>query len=102
MAYTVSISNNARKQLKEIPATYAKQIRNHIDKLAENPRPHGSIKLKGYEDEYRIRVGVYRILYTINDKEIRVEVIAIGHRKDIYDSHYCIASNLQTHVANDS
>lgn len=85
MAYTVSISNNARKQLKEIPANYARQIRDGIDGLAENPRPHGSVKLKGYEDEYRIRVGVYRVLYTVNDEEITVEVIAIGHRKDIYD-----------------
>lgn len=85
MAYSVTISNSARKQLKEIPLQYAKKIRDHIDGLAENPRPYGSIKLKGYEDEYRIRVGVYRILYTVKDEVVAVEVIAIGHRKDIYE-----------------
>ena len=85
MPYNVIISAAARKQLKEIPAQYARKIRDHIDRLADNPRPHGSIKLKGYEDEYRIRVGVYRILYTAKDEILTVEVIAIGHRKDIYD-----------------
>lgn len=84
MAYTVIISGNARKQLKEIPSAYARKIRDHIDGLAQNPRPYGYTKLKGYEDEYRIRVGVYRILYTINDAVVTVEVVAIGHRKDIY------------------
>ncbi len=49
MAYAVTISNSARKQLKEIPTQYVKKIRDHIDGLAENSRPHGSIKLKGYE-----------------------------------------------------
>ena len=52
-------------------------------KLKENPRPFGAIKLKGW-NLYRIRVGDYRILYTINDKDKIIEIIAIGHRKDIY------------------
>lgn len=85
MGYRVTIYNSARKQLKEIPLQYAKKIRDHIDDLADDPRPHVSIKLKGYEDEYRIRVGVYRILYTVKDEVVAVEVIAIVHHKDVYE-----------------
>ena len=51
--------------------------------LADNPRPPGSIKLKG-EDSYRIRVGDYRIIYTIQDDRLIVLVIEVGHRRDIY------------------
>ncbi len=83
--YHVLISRDASKQLKEIPASYARKIRDHIDGLAADPRPSGCKKLKGYEDEYRIRVGVYRILYTVKDDIVTVEIIAIGHRKDIYE-----------------
>ena len=49
-----------------------------------NPRPQGVKKLKGECDAYRIRVGDYRVVYEIFDREIRVLVIAIGHRRDIY------------------
>ncbi len=52
--------------------------------FAENPRPFGYRKLKGKKG-YRIRVGDYRIIYTIQDNVLVVEVVALGHRKDIYD-----------------
>ncbi|MFC0776288.1 type II toxin-antitoxin system RelE family toxin [Terrimonas alba] len=59
-------------------------IKAAIYSLADNPRPHGYKKLKG-RDAYRIRSGDYRIIYSIFDKILTVEVIAIGHRKDIYE-----------------
>jgi len=55
-----------------------------LRKLADNPRPKGSIKLKGYKNHYRIRVGNYRAIYNIEDKILIVEIIRISNRKDIY------------------
>ena len=52
--------------------------------LEENPRPAGYIKLKG-RDAYRIRTGNYRIIYDIFDSELIVDIITLGHRKDIYE-----------------
>ncbi len=51
--------------------------------LAENPHPHGSEKLAG-EDSYRIRQGSYRIIYTIDDDRVIVEIVRVGHRSDVY------------------
>ena len=55
-----------------------------IDSLQVNPRPSGVVKLKGEEDKYRVRVGRYRILYTIRDEVLTVTVVAVGHRRDVY------------------
>jgi len=52
--------------------------------LADDPRPHGVKKLKGYRDYWRIRVGDYRIIYAIQDNRLLVIVIRIGHRRDVY------------------
>jgi mRNA interferase RelE/StbE len=52
--------------------------------LIDNPRPHGVKKLKG-RDGYRIRVGNYRIIYEVYDDQLIIDIIAIGHRKDIYE-----------------
>jgi mRNA interferase RelE/StbE len=52
--------------------------------LANNPRPFGCKKLAGAKDAYRIRVGVYRIIYTIRDNVLIVEVVKIDNRKDVY------------------
>ena len=51
--------------------------------LAENPRPHGYKKLKG-QDAYRIRVGNYRVIYTVFDSELIIDVMSVGDRKDVY------------------
>ena len=55
-----------------------------IDRLAEHPRPPGSKKLTSL-DLYRIRVGVYRIVYEIHDRELIIAVVKVGHRRDVYD-----------------
>jgi mRNA interferase RelE/StbE len=59
-------------------------LKNSIYALAENPRPTGCKKLKG-RDSYRIRVADYRVIYEIADKVLSIEVIAIGHRRNIYE-----------------
>ncbi len=83
-SYTVQISKKAERQLDKLSDHIALPIFKAIEKLSENPRPNGSIKLKE-RDGYRIRVGNYRVIYEIFDKVLLVDVIAIGDRKEIYE-----------------
>ena len=82
--YTVLLSKKAQKQLDKLSDNIAEPIFAAISGLEENPRPTGFKKLKG-RDGYRIRTGKYRIIYDIFDTELIVDVIALGHRKDIYE-----------------
>jgi mRNA interferase RelE/StbE len=81
--YKITISNTAQKQLDNLPDSAAEKVIVAIKGLAHNPRPSGFKKLKGREG-YRIRKGNYRILYEIFDSNLIVDVIALGHRKNIY------------------
>ena len=82
--YTAVLSKKAQKQLDKLSDFVAEPIMDAISGLEENPRPAGYIKLKGREG-YRIRTGNYRIIYDIFDSELIVDVITLGHRKDIYE-----------------
>ena len=81
--YIVVLSKNAQKQLDKLPNQIADPILNSISELENNPRPQGFKKLKG-RDGYRIRIGNYRIIYKIFEKELVIDVITLGHRKDVY------------------
>ncbi len=81
--YTITLSKNVVKQLDKLSNNIAQPIFDAITFLADEPRPKGCKKLKGREG-YRIRVGKYRIIYDIYDKVLLIDVLAIGHRKDIY------------------
>jgi len=82
--YRVSIKRSAVKEIEAIPQKKERQrIIRRIGQLADNPRPPGSSKLSGH-DRYRLRQGVYRIVYAIDDVEIVVVVVKVGHRKDVY------------------
>lgn len=81
--YNVFLSKKAQKQLDSLSDNIAEPIIDAIGKLAKDPRPLGYKKLKG-RDGYRIRTGNYRIVYDIFDTELVVDIIALGHRKDIY------------------
>jgi mRNA interferase RelE/StbE len=85
MSYHVLLSKAARKQLSSLPAFIHNKIVEDITTLADLPRPVGCKKLKGQRNAWRIRIGDYRVIYEIRDKELRILVIAIGHRKDIYE-----------------
>jgi mRNA interferase RelE/StbE len=67
-----------------LPKATATRLRKVIDDLAVDPRPYGHIKMKGFENQYRVREGDYRILYSIYDAKLLVLVIDVGPRKDIY------------------
>ena len=82
--YKVSIKRSAVKEIEAIPQKKERQrIIRRIGQLASNPRPPGSRKLSGH-DKYRIRQGAYRIVYSIEDKELIVVVVKVGHRKNVY------------------
>lgn len=81
--YTILISKKAQKQLDKLSDSIAEPILEAISELEKDPRPVGNKKLKG-RDGYRIRIGNYRVIYDIFDTELVVDVIAVGHRKDIY------------------
>ncbi len=82
--YTVVLSKKAQKQLDKLSDNIAEPIIDAITGLEQNPRPVGYKKLKG-RDGYRIRTGNYRIIYNIFDTELIIDIITLGHRKDIYE-----------------
>jgi len=84
MEYQVLILPRAQRKIESLPLRTRKRIGNAIDALAENPRQQGIKKLKGAEDLYRLRVGDYRIIYSIEDGDLIVIVVNTGHRKNIY------------------
>ena len=84
MPYTVNISDKAQKKLRKLPPTDGARILEKIQGLESDPRPAGATNVIGMHSAYRLRQGDYRVLYTISDETITVEVIDIGHRKDIY------------------
>lgn len=81
--YTIVLSKKAEKQLDKLPTIIADPIIVAISNLEDNPRPIGHKKLKGREG-FRIRVGNYRVIYEIFENELLIDVISLGHRKDIY------------------
>ena len=81
--YKVQIERKVQKKLAKIPSPYFSNIKTAILNVGNNPRPQGYIKLKG-RDAFRIRVADYRIIYEIQDDVLLVQVINLGHRKDIY------------------
>lgn len=81
--YTVRIKRSAEKEMDRLPARTFERIAQAILKLSSDPRPPGSQKLRGVQD-YRLRVGQYRILYGVDDRARVVEVNAVGHRRDVY------------------
>ena len=83
--YQLIIKESAVKQLSKIPKQFVEKIDELIQSLIKNPRPTGCKKLQGYDKVYRVRYSDYRVVYSIEDKKLIVEIIQIGNRKDIYD-----------------
>lgn len=82
--YSIRIKPTAVKEIEAIPSkTDRQKIIERIQALADDPRPPGCKKLTGRE-QYRVRQGWYRIVYAVNDQEITVFVVKVGHRKDVY------------------
>ena len=82
-SYSVFVTHSARKELAGIPSRDRECLLARIGALADDPRPHGCEKLS-LQDKYRVRQGDYRVVYTIQDAEVVVWVVKIGHRRDVY------------------
>jgi len=82
--YRILIKPSAAKEIEGIPLKRDRQrIVERISKLAENPRPPGCEKLSG-QNKYRVRQGRYRIVYSIEDQDLVVYVVKVGHRKEVH------------------
>ena len=81
--YELVIRPSVQKDVNRIPSGDLKKILSRIERLRDDPRPEGSVKLSGLE-YYRVRQGNYRIVYEIQDGRLVVIVIKVGHRKEVY------------------
>jgi len=84
MSYTITITKTLQKDLDNLPDDMQERVYTKIAQLSEDPRPDGVKKLKGYENEYRLRVGDYRTRYEIIDKDKVLVLLQCKHRRDVY------------------
>jgi len=82
-AFSIYFRNSVEKELRRIPKRDLSRLLERIKSLGDEPRPPGCEKLSGQE-RYRVRQGSYRIIYSIQDSELTVWVVKVGHRKDVY------------------
>jgi len=82
--YSVSFVRSARKELGRLPSDVAERILAKVEALSVNPRPSGVIKLQGQKNLWRLRVGDYRVVYSIDDFSRTVDVAVVRHRRDVY------------------
>jgi mRNA interferase RelE/StbE len=84
LPYRIELSPSAARALRKLAPEARRRIARKIDTLAEDPRPADTVKLEGESELYRVRVGDYRIVYTVRDAVLLVLIVAIGNRADIY------------------
>lgn len=82
--YTLVFARSARKELQAMDHAIAVRILKRVETLAMEPRPGGVKKLEGATDLWRIRVGDWRVVYRISDRERLIDIIALRHRRDAY------------------
>ncbi|MGK7950847.1 MAG: type II toxin-antitoxin system RelE/ParE family toxin [Xenococcaceae cyanobacterium] len=82
--YQIKFKSSAAKEFRKLDSQIKERIREAVDRLTENPRPSGVVKLKGDDRLFRIRIGEYRIVYEIDDSAKLVRVTRVRHRKDVY------------------
>lgn len=82
--YSLEFKDVVVKEFKQIPLNEKNKLWTKIQQLKKEPRPFGCRKLVGRDSDYRIRYGNYRIIYQIIEKENKIIIIQVGHRKDIY------------------
>ena len=84
MAYRIVVTAEARRNLLALPKDVLRRVDACIRALAATPRPRRTKRIKGVPDLWRVRVGDYRILYTIEDRNLLIVVVRVGHRRDVY------------------
>jgi mRNA interferase RelE/StbE len=84
-SYAVRFKPSARNEIEDLPNPLLQRVFSKIEALAHNPRPAGCKKLRNSTDLWRIRVGDYRVVYSIDDGRKVIEVLRVRHRRDVYD-----------------
>jgi mRNA interferase RelE/StbE len=84
MSYRVALTNAAKRDLRHFIPNLQQRVAIRLQALKDTPRPAGAVKLRDRENEWRIRVGDYRIIYQIDDDERLVTVLRISHRREAY------------------
>ena len=82
--YRIEISATAEKQIRRLTHDNQVRVLRAVQTLATDPRPQGSRKLHGYVDVFRLRVGTFRVLYSIEKSRVLIIILKVGHRKDVY------------------
>jgi mRNA interferase RelE/StbE len=82
--YKVEVARRAVKVIAALPRPQQQRVRAAIDLLADNPRPPGCVAMAGEAHAYRVRVGDYRIVYEVVDDRLIVQVVRVGHRREVY------------------
>jgi mRNA interferase RelE/StbE len=82
--YSIEVSATAEKQLRTLSQKDQISVLKRIQELSGEPRPNHSRKLRGHDNIYRVRVGNYRILYSIENKHLTIIILKVGHRRDVY------------------
>lgn len=83
-SHRVEVSATAEKQLRALGKEDQTRVLRSIQSLAEEPFPRGCRKLAGYDDVFRIRVGIFRVLYSVAKRSIVIVILKVGHRRDVY------------------
>lgn len=82
--YKVVFARSARRELEGLEATMVRRIIGRVEALATNPRPPGCVKLQGATNLWRIRIGDYRVVYSVGDRARLVDIRVVRHRRDVY------------------
>lgn len=83
-SYTIEWKESALKELRSLPKSMILRIVPVVDALADNPFPPGVVKLTGSDRTYRVRAGDYRVVYTVESPILRIEIVRVRHRRDVY------------------
>lgn len=83
-SYEVVWKSSARKETRKLPSDVLRRVLAAVGKLTSDPRPPGVRKLRGAERTYRLRVGDYRVVYSIYEARLVIEVVRVAHRREVY------------------
>lgn len=84
MSYAILYRASVKREMRRLDANVARRLDAAILSLADNPRPSGCVKLSGQAGLWRIRVGDYRVVYEIRDRQLIVMVVSVAHRREVY------------------
>ena len=82
--YAITFARSARRELEALDASILRRVIARIDGLAQEPRLPGSRKLQGEQNLWRIRIGDYRVVYSVDDRHRIVDIVRIRHRREVY------------------